>query len=69
VKQYKEQEKEGLYKNMKATKSSLDPITLTEGDLDDIGDKVWGTTSELMQQFEQQQKKALSAIQTSLHAL
>ncbi len=38
VKQYREQEKEGPHKKTKATKSSLDPITLMEGNLDDIRD-------------------------------
>jgi len=31
-----------------------DPLVLTEGDLDEIKDKVRDTTMELWQQFEQQ---------------
>lgn len=48
---------------------SLDPITLIEGDLNDIGDMVWDAITELLQQFEQQQQWALSAIQTGLREL
>jgi len=33
----------------KATKTSLDPITLTEGDLHDIGDIVSNVTTEALQ--------------------
>jgi len=33
----------------KATKMSLDLITLTDGDLDEIGDKVWDTITKLLQ--------------------
>lgn len=44
---------EGSRKKSKATKPPSDPITLTEGDLDEIRDKVCNTTVELLQQFEQ----------------
>lgn len=50
----------------KATKMSLDLITLTDGDLDEIGDKVWDTITKLLQQLEQQPKQALSTIQKDL---
>lgn len=40
VKQNREQEKEGLRKKSKATKSSLDLITSTEHDLEDLMGKV-----------------------------
>lgn len=50
MKRYREQEKEGLRKKIKATKPFLNPITLTKNDLDEIGDKVWDTTTELLHQ-------------------
>lgn len=59
----------GSRKKSKASKTSLDPITLTEGDLHDIGDKVWDVTAEALQQFEQQQHLLLGAIQMGLHEL
>lgn len=43
-----------MRKNSKASKSSLDPIALTEVDLNDIEDTVRHATAELLQQFEQQ---------------
>jgi len=43
-----EQEKEGSWKKSKASKSVLDPIALTEGDLNDIGDIVRDVTTELL---------------------
>lgn len=64
-----EQENEGSQKKSKASKSSLDPITLTEGELDDIIDKVRDATTELLQQFEQQQRQVLVAIQMRLHKM
>ena len=48
MKQYVEQEREGRREKTKSTKSSLDLITLIEGDFDDINDKVWDTTTELL---------------------
>lgn len=45
----REQEKRGSRNKSKATKTSLDPITLTEGDLDDIGDTVQNVTAEALQ--------------------
>ena len=33
---------------------SKDPLTLTKGDLDEIGDKLRDTTAELLQKFKQQ---------------
>ena len=62
IKHPREQEKVGLRKKSKASKVSLDPITLTEGDLHDIGDAVQDVTTEALQQFEQQQKLLLGAI-------
>jgi len=48
VKWYREKEKEGSHKKKKGYKLSLDPIALTEGDLDDIGDKVQDIIVELL---------------------
>lgn len=41
------------HKRNKKQHSSLDPITLIDGDLDEIGDKVCDTMAELFWQFEQ----------------
>jgi len=49
----RELEKGGSRKKSKATKTSLDPITLMEGNLHDIGDTVRDVTVEAPQQFEQ----------------
>jgi len=51
----RELEKGGSKKKSKATKASLDPITLTEGKLYDIGDTVRDVTTKALQQFEKQQ--------------
>lgn len=53
IKCLREQEKVGSRKKSKATKALLDLITLTEGDLHDIGDKVRDVIVEALQQFEQ----------------
>jgi len=45
---------------------SLDPITLMEGDLNDIGDMVRDAIMKLLQSFKQQQQQTLGAIQTGL---
>jgi len=39
---------------MKASKTSFDPITLTEGDLHDIDETVRDVTAEALQKFEEQ---------------
>lgn len=62
-------EKGGSRKKLKATKTLLDPITLREGDLHDIGDTVWDITTEALQQFEQQQQIILGAIQTGFQEM
>ena len=69
IKHPREQEKGGLRKKSKATKTLLDPITLIEGDLHDIGDTVQDVTMEALQQFEQQQQLILGAIQIGLQEL
>jgi len=45
-------EKVGPWKKSKASKMSLDPIILIEGDLNDIGDTMRDAIVELLQQFE-----------------
>jgi len=47
----REQDKGGSRKKYKDTKTSLDIITLTEGDLHDINDTVHDVTMEALQQF------------------
>lgn len=43
----------GRQKKRKSDKQSqVDPLALTKGDLDEIGDKVCDTTSELWSHFE-----------------
>jgi len=48
IKQLRESEKGGSRKKSKANKTSLDPITLTERDLYDIGDTVRDVTIEAL---------------------
>jgi len=48
VKRIREKDKVGLRKKPKAKKSSLDPINLTKGDLNDISDTVRDATTELL---------------------
>lgn len=49
----REKEKGGSKKKSKATKTSLDPITLMRGILHNISDTVRDVTAEALQQFEQ----------------
>lgn len=69
IKHLRELEKGGSIKKSKATKTSLDPITLTEGDLYDIGDTIMDVTAKALKQFERQQQDVLGAIQTGLQEL
>lgn len=48
----KEQDKVELRKKSMANKSSLDPMTLKTGNLNDIDDTVREATVELLQQFK-----------------
>ena len=66
IKRPRELERGGSRKKSKATKTSLDPITLMEGDLYDIDDIVRDVAVEALQQFEKQQKVLLGDIQTRL---
>ena len=69
TKKTKDPKKVEPWKKSKPSNTSLDLITLTEGDLNDIGDTVWDATAEMLQQFEQQQQQALGAIQMGLRKL
>lgn len=62
IKHLREMEKGVSRKKFKATKTSMDPITLMEGDLYDIGDIVSDVTMEALQQFQKQQQIILGAI-------
>jgi len=48
IKHPREQEKGGSRKNSKATETSLDPITLIDGELHDIGDMVRDVSAEAL---------------------
>lgn len=69
VKCNRDPEKVGPQKKLKASKMSLDPITLMEGDLNDISDTVRDSIAELLEQFKQQQQQALGVIQTDLREI
>ena len=47
----------------------LHPMVLKEGDLNEIGDKVRDTMTEVLQKFEQQYMQTLGSIQKDLHEL
>lgn len=55
-------EKGGSRNKSKETKTLLDPITLTKGDLYDMGNTIRDVTTEAVQQFEKQQQIILGAI-------
>lgn len=63
------QEKAASQKKTKASNTSLDPITPTEGDLHDIRETVRFVTTEALQQFEEQQQLVLGALRTKLQEL
>lgn len=52
VKHNRDQEKVGLQKKSKTIKMSLDPITLIEDYLNEIGNATRDATMELLHQFE-----------------
>lgn len=66
IKHPRELEKGGSREKSKATKTSLDPITLTEGDLHDIDDIVRDVNTKNLKQFDQRQQIILGAMQTRL---
>ena len=53
----------GPCKKVKASKLSIDLITLTEGDLHDIGETMCDVTMEGLQHFTEENQKALGALQ------
>jgi len=53
----------GPWKKSKASKTSFDLITLTKGDLHDIGEMVCNVTAEALQQFAEENQMALGALQ------
>lgn len=65
----REMAKGGPRKKSKVTKTSLDPITLIEGNLHDISDTLRDVTVEAIQKFQQQQQIILGAIQIGLQEL
>lgn len=57
-------------KKQKSNKHShVDPMILTEGDLDEIGDKVHDIITELQTQFEQENQQELGNVQKDLRQL
>lgn len=56
-------------KKVKASKFSIDPITLTEDDLHDISKKVLGVTSKALQNFTQENQIMLGALKVQLQEL
>jgi len=59
----------GLQKKLKASKTSFDPITLIEGDLNDIGETVHNVTMEALQQFKEENQMELGALLTQIQEL
>ena len=59
----------GSRKKVKASKLSIDPITLIEGDLHDIGETVCDVTNEALQDFMQENQTVLGALRAQLHEL
>jgi hypothetical protein len=62
-------EEQGPRKKVKASKLSIDPITLTEGDLHDIGETVRDVTNEALQDFMQENQIVLGALRAQLQEL
>lgn len=54
-------EQAGSRKKVKASKLSIDPITLNEGDLNDIGETVRDVTNEPLQNFMQENQIVLGS--------
>ena len=59
-------ERLGPWKKVKASKLAIDPITLTKGDLYDIGDTVHEVTKEALQEAMSQQQIVLGALRAQL---
>lgn len=56
-------------KKVKASKLDIDLITLTEGDLHDIGETVCDVTNEALQEFIQEHQTMLEALKAQLQEL
>lgn len=59
-------ERVGLRKTFKASRLSIDPITLTKGDLHDIDEMVHDGTNEALQDFTQEHETMLRALRVEL---
>ena len=59
----------GPQKKSKASKTSFDSITLTEGDLYDVGEMVRDITTEALPQFLKENKMELGALQAQIQEL
>lgn len=62
-------ERVGPRKKVKASKLSIESITLTEGDLHDIDETVYDVTNEALQEFMQEHQTVLGALRTQLQEL
>jgi len=62
-------EKPALWKKTKVTKTSADPIQLTEGDLLDIGEAVHDVTKDAFEELMMEQTNVLWALRAQLQAL
>ena len=62
-------ERAGPRKKVKASKLAIDPLTLTKGDLHDIGETVRDVTSEGLQEFMKEHQTVLEAIRAQLQEL
>ena len=51
-----------MQKNVKASKLSIDPITLTKGDLHDINEMMRDVTNEALQDFMQENQIVLAVL-------
>lgn len=56
-------------KQMYDKQTHLDPMVLTEGDINEIGDKIRDPTIKLLQHFKQYSMHILRIIQNDLHEL
>ena len=62
-------ERAGSRKKVKALKLSIDLISLTEGNLHDIGEIVCDVTNEALQDFIQENRIVLGALRVQLQGL
>lgn len=68
LKRHTKEQTGGQQKKNKSDKQShIDPMLLTEGDLDLIEDMITETMTEVLQQFEQQYMQMMGSIQKDLH--